>query len=281
MFLIADSGSTKTSWGIVRKDKNTDTCTTSGINPFLLEEDDIMRLLETEFTLSREGISEIRFYGAGCAFPDKNRILADVLSRYFGVAEIHVNSDLLAAAHSLCGKRPGIACIMGTGSNSCYYDGQEIVRNVSPLGYVLGDEGSGNALGKKLLSDILKNRLPEEIRHLFFNTYPVTTGEILDNIYRKPFPNRYLAQYAEFVAAHLDFPEIKTLASNSFREFFERNVMQYSEAAHLPVHFTGSIAFHFSEIIKKTAAEFGLTVGNISQKPMQGLIEYYIKEHGE
>ena len=275
MLIIADSGSTKTSWRLINHDKNISACTTGGMNPFQLGLDEMVRLIETEFTLPRTDILKIWFYGAGCAFPDKNQIVADALTRYFGVCDIQVNSDLLAAARSLCGNRPGIACIMGTGSNSCYYNGQEIVQNVSPLGYVLGDEGSGNDLGRKLLSDILKNQLSETIRNLFFETYPVTVGEILDNVYRKPTTNRYLAQFAKFVSANAAHPEMQTLASACFREFFQRNVMQYEAAAQLPVHFTGSIAFHFSEIIRKTAGEFGLTVGNISQEPMEGLVEYH------
>ena len=274
MLLVADSGSTQTTWCMIDRDKNVNTCTTGGINPFQSGFDEIIHLLETEFTLQHTDISVIWFYGAGCAFPDKNRMVADALSQYFGVSEIHVNSDLLAAAHSLCGGRAGIVCILGTGSNSCYYNGQEIVQNVSPLGYVLGDEGSGNALGRKLLSDILKNQLPATIRNIFFDTYHVTVGEILDNVYRKPFPNRYLAQYARFVSANIGYPEMQTLASNCFLEFFQRNVMQYEIAKQLPLHFTGSVAFHFSEIIKKTAGEFGLIMGNISQNPMAGLVEY-------
>ena len=277
MFIIADSGSTKTTWRLIDRDKNAAACTTRGMNPFQLGLDEMTRLLETEFTLPRSDISKIWFYGAGCAFPDKNRIVADALTRYFGVCDVHVNSDLLAAARSLCGNQPGIACIMGTGSNSCYYNGQEIAKNVSPLGYILGDEGSGSVLGRKLLSDVLKNQLSETVRNLFFDTYPVTVGEILDNVYRKPTPNRYLAQFAKFVSANIAYPEMQTLASNSFREFFQRNVMQYETAKQLPVHFTGSIAFHFSEIIRKAAGEFGLTVGNITQEPMEGLVEYHCK----
>ena len=275
MLLLADSGSTKTTWRTVGCDKNAHTCTTGGINPFQSGLDEIVYLLETEFTLPHTGISQIWFYGAGCAFPDKNRMVANALSRYFGVSEIYVNSDLLAAAHSLCGKTQGIVCILGTGSNSCYYDGQKIVQNVSPLGYVLGDEGSGSALGRKLLSDILKNQLPATICNLFFDTYRVTIGDILDNVYRKPFPNRYLAQYAKFVSGNIGYPEMQTLAGNCFRDFFQRNVMQYEAARQLPVHFTGSIAFYFSEIIKKIAGEFGLAIGNISQDPMAGLVEYH------
>jgi len=277
MFLIADSGSTKTNWCLVERDKCIDACFTGGMNPFQSGLEEMLHLLETEYTISRTGISKIWFYGAGCAFSDKIRIVEDALSRYFGVSEIYINSDLLAAARSLCRNEPGLACILGTGSNSCYYDGKEIVQNVSPLGYVLGDEGSGNALGRKLLSDILKNQLPAEIRNEFFDTYRVTTGEILDNVYRKPFPNRYLAQYAKFVAAHINHPEMQTLARNCFRDFFLRNVMQYESAQQLPVHFTGSIAFYFSDIIKEIAGEFGLTVGNISQEPMAGLVKYHVK----
>ena len=151
MFLIADSGSTKTSWRLVDRDNIAGECATGGINPFQLGLEEIAELLDKDFTLPRTGVSTIAFYGAGCAFPDKNRIVEDALSRYFGACEIQVNSDLLAAARSLCGNQQGIACILGTGSNSCYYNGREIAQNVSPLGYVLGDEGSGNALGRKLL----------------------------------------------------------------------------------------------------------------------------------
>ena len=276
MFIIADSGSTKTTWCMVDRHKNSVICTTGGINPFQSGPDEIARLLETEYTLPHTGILKLWFYGAGCAFPDKNRMVTDVLSHFFGPSEIHVNSDLLGAAHSLCGNRPGIACILGTGSNSCYYDGHEIVHNVPALGYVLGDEGSGNAIGRKLLSDILKNQLPATIRDLFFDTYRVTTGELLDNVYRKPFPNRYLAQYARFVSTNIDYPEMQSLVSNCFSDFFQRNVMQYPAAKQHPIHFTGNIAFHFSEILQKTACKYGLTVGTISQNPTQGLVEYHV-----
>lgn len=275
MILLVDSGSTKATWHLVGSKDSFNTCTTGGINPFLLEVDEIVHLLATEFSLPSTGISTIWFYGAGCAFPDKNKLIADALSRYFGICEIHVNSDLLGAARSLCGTNPGIICILGTGSNSCYYNGQEIVNNVSPLGYVLGDEGSGNALGRKLLADLLKNQLPAKICTLFYDTFHTTVGEILDNVYCKPFPNRYLAQYARFISANIACPEMQTLVSNCFRDFFRRNVMQYEATLRLLVHFTGSVAYHFSDILKITANEFGLTVGNILQNPIPGLIDYH------
>ena len=275
MILLVDSGSTIATWRRVSDDHRIQSCTTGGINPFQIGSDEIVQLLETEFTLSRTGLQKIWFYGAGCAFADKNELVTNALSRFFGSTEIHVNSDLLGTAHALCGHSPGIACILGTGSNSCYYDGHEIVQNVPPLGYVLGDEGSGNALGRKLLSDILKNQLPPAICDLFFETYRTTAGEILDHVYRQPFPNRYLAQFARFVAANIAYPELQALTGNCFRAFFERNVMQYEAATRLPVHFTGSIAFHFSDILTNIAADFGLNVGTILQEPSAALVTFH------
>ena len=277
MILVVDSGSTNSTWCLINPDKSIQVCTTGGINPFQLGLDEMVRLLEAEFSLPRTDINKIWFYGSGCAFPDKNQIVTEALASFFGASEIYVHSDMLAAARALCGKHPGIACILGTGSNSCYYNGQEIEQNVLSLGYVLDDEGSGSALGKQLLSDILKNQLPVAIRDLFFNTYQVTAGEILDNVYRKPFPNRYIAQYALFVSENIAFPEMQTLVSKCFRRFFRRNVMQYELVKQLPVHFTGSIAFHFSEILKQTAGEFGLTAGTILREPMTGLVEYHLE----
>ena len=275
MILFADSGSTKTTWQLVDNKDNANTCVTGGINPFQSDSEEIFRLMKKEFSLPREGINEIRFYGAGCAMAAKKQIVEVALQRFFDIKNVHVDSDLLMAARSLCGRQAGVACILGTGSNSCYYDGQNIVHNVSPLGYVLGDEGSGSAIGRKLLSDVLKNQLPKYIRELFFETYKVTSGEILDNVYSKPFPNRYLAQYARFVLANIDRAEMKMLAMDCFRDFFQRNVLQYEEAKRMPVHFTGSIAFYFSEIVKEVAEEFSLKQGKITQYPMSGLIDYH------
>ena len=267
MYLFADSGSTKARWCLVNGEERVDSCVTGGMNPFFLCLDEMICLLEAEFTLPRTGIAGICFYGAGCASPDKSMTVMEALFRFFGTSNIQVDSDMLLAARSLCGNKPGIACILGTGSNSCYYDGKNIVENVSPLGYVLGDEGSGNALGRKLLSDVLKNQLPQDICAHFFDTYRITASEILDNVYNKPFPNRYIAQYAKFVSTNIAYPEMYKLSCDCFRDFFRRNVMQYKHAKLLPVHFTGSVAFHFSEIITKIAGEEGLKMGKILREP--------------
>lgn len=275
MILIADSGSTKTEWKLIGNGLEISSCITSGINPFFLEKEEILHILNTEFLISKDDVSSVFFYGAGC-IPAKVSVVSEALSSFFETKSIEVNSDLLAAARSLCQNQEGIACILGTGSNSCYYDGKEIAHNVSPLGFILGDEGSGAVLGKKLIADILKNQLPETIRNDFFFTYPVTAGDILEHVYRKPFPNRYLAQYTKFIAKHMDCESIKFIVETSFNEFVARNLLQYQSVLQLPIHFTGSIAFYFQEIMKKVLEKSGLKLGKITQSPMEGLVEYHL-----
>jgi glucosamine kinase len=276
MKLIADSGSTKTSWhlfddsGIVETD-----CKTSGINPFFQHSSEIVKTLKDEFTLSVSGISSVYFYGAGAANETKKKELHTALHDYFGINTIHIASDLLAAAHSLCGQEPGIAAILGTGSNSCYYDGEKIAHNVSPLGYVLGDEGSGAVLGRKLLADVLKNQLPQSLIKLFFETYPLTPAEIIENIYRKPFPNRFMANFTKFLSSNIKEPFLHELVLKSFKQFFIRNISQYDRASALPVHFTGSIAWNFRDILSEAAQATGFSIGTISCNPMDGLIKYH------
>jgi glucosamine kinase len=276
MKLIADSGSTNTSWhlfadsGIVETD-----CKTSGINPFFQHSSEIVKTLQEEFTLSANPISSVCFYGAGAANEVKKNELHNALQEYFGINEIFIASDLLAAAHSLCGKEPGIAAILGTGSNSCYYDGEKIVHNVSPLGYVLGDEGSDAVLGRKLLADVLKNQLPQSLIKLFFKTYPLTPAEIIENIYRKPFPNRFMANFTRFLASNIQEPFLHELVLKSFKQFFIRNISQYDKASELPVHFTGSIAWNFRDILSEAAQSTGFLIGTISCNPMDGLISYH------
>lgn len=274
MKLIADSGSTKTTWHLLSDDVGKE-CVTSGINPFFQQSSDILKTLQEEFNLPLSDISTINYYGAGVANEQKRKELHVALHEYFAIDQIVIESDLLAAAHSLCGSQPGIAAIMGTGSNSCHYDGHKIVQHVSPLGYVLGDEGSGAVLGKKLLSDVLKNQLPATVISLFFDTYKLTMAEIIENVYRKPFPNRFMAGFTRFLSANIDQPEIHDLVLGSFKEFFSRNILQYKDALHLPVHFTGSVAWYFRDILSEAALQYGCTTGKITCNPMEGLIEYH------
>lgn len=276
MILIADSGSTKTQWFLLSKRKKQEvSCLTAGINPFFQSADEILSTLRNEFTLGHKGIKSIYFYGAGCANAEKKAVLCSVLKQYFGIQGVEVESDLLAAARALCGHTEGIAAILGTGSNSCYYDGKVIRQHVSPLGFILGDEGSGAVLGRKLVSDLLKNQLPEHLQAGFLEMFGHTVAEIMERVYRNPFPNRYLASFTPFLSMYIKEEAVYRLVKTSFVEFFLRNIRQYPRAQKLPVHFVGSIAWHFKEALNEAARECGFSTGKIIQDPMPGLVEFH------
>ena len=276
MMLIADSGSTKTIWHLTDLSGSIETCITDGINPFFMDEEDIFALLNTSFRLDANAVSSVFFYGAGCALPEKKALLQKALTRYFSQkVSVAIESDLLGAARALCQNSQGIACILGTGSNSCVYDGRQIVQNVSPLGYILGDEGSGAVLGRQLLSDILKNQLPPAVCQAFFDEYKINQGDILNYVYRQPFPNRFMARYTQFIAQNMGIPEINDLVNSSFKAFFQRNILQYKEAGRYPLFFTGSVASVFRQNLEETAHLFGLKIKRIETDPMNGLVTYH------
>jgi len=278
MILIADSGSTKAEWIILPDQGNSETVFTSGINPFYQDSGQIALQLSHEFTSVHKKFEAIYFYGAGCINHDKEEIVKAALLQVFETPRIFAGSDLLAAAHSLCQDQPGIVCILGTGSNSCYYNGSEIIDHISPLGFILGDEGSGAVLGKKLISDILKNQLPQWLIHDFFENYPTTAAEIMENVYKQPYPSRYLANFTRFLFKYIDVPEIEDIVITGFRDFVTRNLMQYAQVNFAPVNFTGSIAFHFEPQLRKVFEEQNLLPGKITQAPMGGLINYHQKK---
>ena len=276
MILIADSGSTKTDWCIVFNGTLIKRIGTKGINPFFQSEEDIQQELTASLLpqLPEGTINSVYFYGAGCT-PEKAPVLRRAIADSLPViGNIKANSDMLAAARGLCGHEPGIACIMGTGSNSCYYDGKHIGANVSPLGFILGDEGSGACLGKLLVGDILKNQMTPELKEKFLKQFNLEPADIIDRVYRKPFPNRFLASLSPFLAQNLDEPCVRTLVLNSFKAFLKRNVMQY-DYQHSKVHFIGSVAFHYKEVLTEAAQEMGVQIGTILQSPMEGLISYH------
>ena len=275
MILISDSGSTKAEWTILSDDGNSEPILTSGINPFFQNSEDIFHLLENEFTSSQRKFDAIYFYGAGCTNQEKGNIIKSAISNFFDAKVITVGSDLLGAAHSLCQTKQGVACILGTGSNSCLYNGEIIVDQISPLGFILGDEGSGAVLGRKLIGDILKKQLPQSIIDDFFEDYPTTAAEILENVYKKPLPSRYLSNFTRFLSKNIQYTEIEQIVLSSFREFITRNLMQYSGIENTPINFTGSIAFHFEKQLRKVIEEQGLIFGKINQSPMKGLILYH------
>lgn len=278
MILIADSGSTKTHWALVDENSLSPApeFQTSGINPFYQDKKSILRMLRKEFNRKINTPVRLFFYGAGCSGVDSKAIVLESLNTFFKPASIMVESDLMAAARALCQQEPGIACIMGTGSNSCFYNGKEITRHVPSLGYILGDEGSGADIGRRLVADILKHQLPGGVAEHFFARFKYTREEILEHVYKNPFPNRFLAGFATYAGENTGIPAIRNMVKTGFNKFFMRNIRQYPEAGNYPVHFTGSVAWHFREILTESAGENGYRVGLIMKSPMEGLIRFHI-----
>jgi len=278
MILIADSGSTKTHWCLVQGGVVVSEIFTDGINPFYQTDMEITALLDTQLIpkLPSAEIKKIFFYGAGCSFPEKKMMVSLALINFFSNAIVEIQSDLLGAARSLFQQEKGIACILGTGSNSCYYDGNEITRNVSPLGFILGDEGSGAVLGKLLVADCLKNQLPEWLSEKLLDEYELTPAIILENVYKKPFPNRFLAKFTPFLLEHIEESAIFNLVYDSFDAFFVRNVMQYP-LEDVEVGFVGSIAHYFRDTLEIVASERGIVVNQITQSPMEGLVKFHTR----
>lgn len=274
--LVADSGSTKTDWVLIHQGISREIFSTCGINPYYQDIENIAEEVKPAF---KENITTppdvVYFYGAGCGTPQKQEIVKKAIGQIYTETQIFANSDLLGAARSLCQNSSGIACILGTGSNSCYYDGKEIVTNISPLGYILGDEGSGAVMGKKLISDMLKNQLPPIVAQKFFETYQLDVSSILDSAYKQPFPNRYLAQFSKFIHDHIQIPEIEHMVMEGFEEFITRNILQYEKVNSTPIYFTGSIAYFFQDQLIRAMSAFDLKPELITRSPLKGLITYH------
>lgn len=276
MILIADCGSTKTDWVLCEGDDIIARVRTQGLNPTHQESEEIFEILSAELTdeITAHKPQKIYFYGAGCAYETANNRMRHALEGIFATKEIEINSDLLAAARALCKHEEGIACILGTGSNSCLFDGEKIIDNTPSLGYILGDEGSGAHLGRQLISDCIKKQLPKKICDKFFEQYDLSVATILEKTYHSSLPNRWLASFTPFLSEHKLVPEINTMLKQCFKQFFQRNTMTYRRSW-LPIHIIGNIGIHFSEEIKETAESLGLSIGNIVDSPMNGLIEYH------
>lgn len=274
--LIADSGATKAEWTVLGEGK-TRTFTTQGISPYFLNTEQISELLKKELLpkLRQTRIDEVYYYGTGCANPANAKMVAKAVRNNLPQSKIEVNHDLLAAARGLCGREPGIACILGTGSNSCYYNGKKIVRNSPGLGYVLGDEGSGAYLGKKVIQYYLYETFDEELRGRFDLTYMTSATEILENVYKKPLPNRYLASFARFLADNRGHYMIENIIEDGLNDFFFYHLCKYREIWKLPVNFVGGVAFGFRDVVKHLCESYEFQLGAVLKKPMSGLIEYH------
>ena len=274
--LIADSGSTKAEWSLLNNGERK-TILTQGISPYFLSKDQVVDLLLKELKpgLKNIQVDEVYYYGTGCANPDNAKLIKRAIKEIFPEAKIDVNHDLLAAARALCGNEKGIACILGTGSNSCYYNGKKIMSNSPGLGYVLGDEGSGAYLGKKVLQYYLYNTFDDELKGRFDLTYLTNKSEILENVYKKPLPNRYLAGFVMFLAENRGHYMIENIIEDCLNDFFFTHLCKYKETWTLPVNFAGSVAFGFRDVLEQLCKSYEFELGKILKKPMSGLIEYH------
>lgn len=276
--LIADSGSTKTDWCVCRNGEILQALQTQGLNPYHQSEEVIAEVLMNELKSALrtelKPDTQVIFYGAGCANEAACSRVRNVIEAVLGLTDVQVYTDLLGAARALCGHKEGIACVLGTGSNSCLYDGKKIVANVPPLGYILGDEGSSAVLGRRLLSDCFKNQLPPALQEEFLKKYNLSQEKVLERVYRQPLVNRFLASLTPFLSEHREVPEVHKLLVESFTEFLQRNVIQYRRPW-LPINCVGSIASVFSAELKEAAEALGMEMGVILQSPMKGLIAYH------
>lgn len=278
MILIADCGSTKIDWCLLNGSEKVAQIFTVGMNALMLTQEEMTERIKAELMphIVSYKVDEIYYYGAGIISEEiKNNVINALKANIPTATKIEVDSDLLAAARALCGHEPGIACIMGTGSNSCYYDGEKVVDNVSPLGYILGDEGSGAVLGKLLVGDVLKKQLPEHICEAFLKEYDLDRTKIITAVYRQHPANRFLAQFAPFLQKNMDEPAVHDLVVRAFTAFFQRNVASYDNYKNLPCNFVGSIAFCQKKALTEAAEALGITIGTIIQAPMEGLIKYH------
>lgn len=280
MILIADSGSTKTAWCLISGNQRVKDITTKGINPFYQTEEEIEAELKNTLCQEIGGenkINSVYFYGAGCADSQINNKLAKTLQQVLKSDKAEVSSDMLGAARGIFKRQKGIACIMGTGSNSAYYDGNEIVKSIPAGGFIIGDEGSGAVLGKTLIADYIKNQMPENILAEFKKFYNGTYLDVVNHVYKQPFPNRWLANFTKFMYEKREDDYIHNMIVNSFTLFFNRNIKQFDSWEDMEVGFVGSIAYYFEKELKEAAQKCEITVSEIYQNPIEGLIEYHSK----
>jgi glucosamine kinase len=280
MILIADSGATKSDWVLLDQSNEKMSFQLSGMNPFYANTEKIIEILAHNIIpfVDYKKITEVHFYGSGCSTINKKIIIEDAIQSVFSKSKINVESDLLGAARALFGEKEGLACILGTGSNSCYYNGQEIMNSLPSLGYFFADEGSGAHMGKIFIKDYLLGNLPGKIEDSFKKEFNYTRDNILDAIYNLPFPNRFLASFCDFYADHLSDKYIFELITNSFREFFFQSIEKYPNHLSLPVSFAGSVAFFFEPLLRQIGTEFEVQIEKVIQSPIGGLVGYHKKK---
>jgi glucosamine kinase len=274
--LIADSGATKAEWCLVNNGRKR-TIFTQGISPYFLNTQQIIELLQKELlpSLKKVTVEEVHYYGTGCANPENVASIKKALKKIFPEASLEVSTDLMAAARAVCGHEKGIACILGTGSNSCYYNGKKIVKNSPGIGYILGDEGSGAYLGKKVVQYYMYDTFDEDLRARFDAKFLTNKVEILDNVYKKPLANRYLASFAIFLAENRGHFMIENILEDGLNDFYFQHLCKYREVWTTPVSFVGSVAFGFKDVLQELCNSYEFELGTVIKNPMSGLISYH------
>jgi glucosamine kinase len=284
MILIADSGSSKTDWLLKQPGHEARAFKTAGLNPYFLTEKEIVKILQDQapdMIACNADIKEIYFFGAGCSSPDRHEIVSNALSQLFTKAYISIDSDLLGSAYATCGHEKGLCCVLGTGSNISYFDGEGIHDGQHGLGFILGDEGSGTWFGKALITDFLYGLMPDDIYIIFNNTYQLTKEEVIQNVYQKPGANSYLASFARFLNIIRRNKYGKDLINRGLQEFIETNIKSYPQYNKYKCNFVGSIAFVFADELKALCEAQDIHVGKIIKQPINDLLTFILSREGE
>ncbi len=282
MILIADGGSTKTSWCLINEAGRKIHFNTEGYNPYFAKGAYIEESLRSTLpdNLNADKIAEVHYYGAGCSTEDNKKIVSDAMQKVFVNAEIHIDHDLLASCKALLGNEPGFAAILGTGTNTCLYDGKEITLNIDSLGYFLGDEGSGSSIGKRLLADYMKGFMPKGLAESFFNIYGLSNEDIFDHIYNQPLPNRFCASFSKFLYDFKTvYPEyMEDVVDTAFTSFFEKLVIHYPNYKNYPLNCVGSVGYSFKDRLSVIADKYEMGVGKIIRSPIDDLVDFHINK---
>lgn len=280
MKLIADGGSTKTNWCLVNDEGKKVYFNTEGYNPYFVSSEYIIESLHNNLPadLEKNQLTEVNYYGAGCSTEDKRKVVSDAMSKVFEKAKINIGHDLLAAARALLGHTEGFAAILGTGTNTCIYDGKNVVQNIDSGAYILGDEGSGCYIGKKLLVDYLRGYMPEAVRKNFWETYHLTPDDVNEQVYSQPLANRFCAGFSKFVYdnnVHLEYT--RNLVKTSFEDFFRNLVTHYPNYKSYSFNCIGSVGYNFRNVLEEVVTENGMKMGNIIRSPIDNLVKFHLE----
>lgn len=277
MKVIADSGSTKTNWVVISNSGEKTSLFSEGINPYFLDVQKIEEIVKASFNnIVLQEVEEVYFYGAGCASPEKCGIVHSALTVIFPKADVETNSDLLAAAHALFGHNEGVACILGTGSNAAVYNGSDFIDKIQSLGYLLGDEGSGSYIGKLLIQQYFRKEMPADLRANFESKFKLDTSIVLESLYKKPFPNRYLASFTTFVSDYSQSNYIQELIRIAFRDFVKYQLSSLKIERNIELGFVGSIAFYFQDILKRELQKEGYKLASVIKEPIHNLVDFHL-----